>query len=375
MRDPDRSSDKVVVLTFPFASPVVPKLLGSLVAGLGRAGYDVEAFGPAPSSDLHEAMRANPGRMRRSVWGRIRGIAAWAAIYPLAQAEMAYRAITNSNRGDAVLLFLGPHYVLPALVSRLAGRRVIYAPGGLASDAARTEYGPVVRGFVKAMETLVLRLAHRVAMETRRECEDLPGWVGAEPLAARGFELPPRERLVPLGQREPVVAFVGRLEKRKGIQRFLAAIDEVEAEARYVVCGTGALEEDVRRAAEENAAVEPRGWVSDEELEEVLRTARLLVIPSDSEGLPTIAIEAMSWGTPVAATKVGGLPELIDDGESGYLIAEPEVSRVAQTIERALSDPQAASVSKNARRRVETTYSHDAASQRYRMLLDRPPRR
>ena len=64
------------------------------------------------------------------------------------------------------------------------------------------------------------------------------------------------------------------------------------------------------------------GWISHDELPSYLNMLKLLVVPSYTEGLPNIVIEAMSCGTPVLATPVGGVPDLIEDGITGFILED-----------------------------------------------------
>jgi glycosyltransferase involved in cell wall biosynthesis len=87
--------------------------------------------------------------------------------------------------------------------------------------------------------------------------------------------------------------------------------------------------------------------------------ADLLVSASDVESLPRTVLEAMAWGTPVLATSVFGLPELIDDGTTGWLCASRDVRALADTLDRALSAPSSTydEIARNARTLVETRHS------------------
>ena len=68
--------------------------------------------------------------------------------------------------------------------------------------------------------------------------------------------------------------------------------------------------------------VKTAGWISHDHLPEYLRMLQLLVIPSSTEGLPNIMLEAMACGTPVAATSVGAIPDVIREGETGYILED-----------------------------------------------------
>jgi glycosyltransferase involved in cell wall biosynthesis len=76
-----------------------------------------------------------------------------------------------------------------------------------------------------------------------------------------------------------------------------------------------------------------------EELADVYRRLAVLLIPSRSEGLPNVALEAMGHGVPVVATSVGGLPEVVSDGENGFLAPSGDAEVLAQRVLCILEDP------------------------------------
>jgi glycosyltransferase involved in cell wall biosynthesis len=89
--------------------------------------------------------------------------------------------------------------------------------------------------------------------------------------------------------------------------------------------------------------------------------ADVVAIPSLSEGSPNVLLEAMAFGVPVVATRVGGIPEIVNDGETALLVPAQDPGAMAAAIERLLSDPVTAStLAGQARRKVETDYSPES---------------
>ena len=118
----------------------------------------------------------------------------------------------------------------------------------------------------------------------------------------------------------PHVLFVGRLSPEKGIHEFLAATEGLPR----VIVGAGPVE-----------VPEAVGFVAPAELGAYYERAAVVCVPSRREGYGVVAREAMAYGRPVVATRVGGLVDAIEDGVTGLLV-EPDELRAA--IERLLAD-------------------------------------
>lgn len=90
-----------------------------------------------------------------------------------------------------------------------------------------------------------------------------------------------------------------------------------------LIGGDGELKESIAASLQEQgvtARVELPGWISHDDLPRYLNQLRLLVLPSYTEGLPNIMLEAMACGTPVLATPVGAIPDVIIDGRTGFVM-------------------------------------------------------
>jgi glycosyltransferase involved in cell wall biosynthesis len=154
------------------------------------------------------------------------------------------------------------------------------------------------------------------------------------------------KRRLGIGEHVPVVGIGARLEAVKRIDLFLATAQHISAgclcnglpNAFFLVAGDGRerphLEELIRGTALESQTsfLGHRNDVCD-----VVRAMDLLLITSDHEGIPTIALEAMALGTPVVSRKVGGMPEVIEDQVSGVLVDTSDPARIAQACIRVLT--------------------------------------
>jgi glycosyltransferase involved in cell wall biosynthesis len=124
----------------------------------------------------------------------------------------------------------------------------------------------------------------------------------------------------------PEVLFVGRLSPEKGISELVEATRGLN----LVVAGDGPL-----RSLVPNAL----GFVSHKHVERLLARAAVVVLPSHREGLPMVLLEAMAHGRPVVATRVGGMPSMVEEGRTGILVEPGEPTALRAAIERLLDDP------------------------------------
>jgi glycosyltransferase involved in cell wall biosynthesis len=146
------------------------------------------------------------------------------------------------------------------------------------------------------------------------------------------------------------VLYVGRLAEKKGVEHLLSAVEELRSLApsfRLTVIGTGALEAELHETVtreELGDVVEFTGWISTEELNARYVAADLVVVPSvetdsgDTEGMPTVIAEAFAAGAPVVATRVGGIPDVVDDGVNGFIVEQRRPDLLADRIELLVTD-------------------------------------
>lgn len=136
--------------------------------------------------------------------------------------------------------------------------------------------------------------------------------------------------------------YVGRLRIRKGVEVLLEAMARSEVQgAPLIIAGTGEQEDALRQRVVELGLqnVIFLGRCSATRVRSLLANAACLVVPSTYEGMPLVILEAMDSGTPVVATTVSGIPEVVVDGETGWLVPSEDPPRLAAALTEVLSDP------------------------------------
>ncbi|HEX8085976.1 MAG TPA: glycosyltransferase family 4 protein [Solirubrobacteraceae bacterium] len=169
----------------------------------------------------------------------------------------------------------------------------------------------------------------------------------------------------------PVIGFVGRLEPRKApldLVRAAPHIRRARPDARIVMVGAEPFEaRGYAEAVRQARGIEHFGWVDD--AAGLMRHLDVLVVPSREEPLGAVAAEALAAGTPVVATRVGGLPEVVEDGVTGALVAPNRPRELAEATLRVLERRH--ELGAEGRRRARR-YSADAFADRVERLLAPP---
>ncbi|HTX27469.1 MAG TPA: glycosyltransferase [Streptosporangiaceae bacterium] len=170
------------------------------------------------------------------------------------------------------------------------------------------------------------------------------------------LKLPPgrvfvRHNMIPyrgiqVAPRDPVVAFIGRLEEAKGVRLLMAAWDRYlgssgDSELRLLIAGTGSLDREVTAWAAARPSVEVLGLVPPGQVRELTSRARAVVVPSVwEEPFGLVVIEAMAAGTPTIAAAHGSFPELVTPGVDGVLVRPGDPDALAAAVADVAAHPE-----------------------------------
>lgn len=258
---------------------------------------------------------------------------------------------------------------LMVFIGRACSRRVVLAPrsGILIDDYAK---GALWRAYIRA----VLRAAHIVVCQSaswrsmfahwgvpEERLVVISNWIDAAQFAA----IPPPK---PVRDGELRTLFLGHVERAKGIFDLIDAVAQLSGRAKVhlTVCGSGGALDVARQRASDlgiGDRVRFAGWVDEDARLAELAAADVLVLPSYREGMPNVVLEAMAAARPAIATRVGGIPELIEHGSSGLLYEAGDVSSLAACLAELAAHPErVATMGTEARRRVLQYHSVEVGS-------------
>jgi glycosyltransferase involved in cell wall biosynthesis len=299
-----------------------------------------------------------------------------------ARVRRTLRAALADLAPDVVHAHGTGHYALAALDAPLPSIVTVH---GILWKEARLHSGLAARVRERAitgMEREVLRRARHVFVIARYVGEAIAPWTRAElhpvanPVAADLFDRP-------AGEAGLDVVCVATIRRRKG-QRFLVeAFARVRGDhpaARLHLVGPVVepdYAESVRDAVRAHGlddAVTLHGGVSDAELRERLASCAVFALPSLEESSPVSIAEAMTLGKPVVATRVGGVPDLVEDGATGRVVPAGDPGALAAALGEILADPGTRRrMGERARERARREFHPDAAARRavevYRRIL------
>jgi len=380
-----------VVTAFPRApGDIIAPWLIELLRRQRAAGHEVEVFAPAYRGGGNKEFEGIPVHRFRYFPGR------WE--------DLTHDQGTVDRVGHSIRYkLMAPFYVLAGMRAawRLARRRefdIVHVhwpvPHALFGWAARRGSGGRIRlvtlwygielRWVKSRLPWLRRFL-KWALGTSDEVVAISSYTGRE--IAELVHVPVRVIPYGLGFAESlpsattprrqhnlafVILYVGNLIPRKGVRYLIDAFHQLAATipAQLVILGEGSdrpkLEAQVR-ALGLVGRVEMPGRVPEADLHGALQEAGVLVLPSivdqrgDTEGLGVVLLEALSYRVPVIGSAVGGITDIIVDGETGLLVPPEDPAAIAKAIERIATDPAFAKrLAETGSRRVRERFGWDA---------------
>lgn len=367
----------VCVVTHPITSASEPAVAGLLKVISATASVSLVTVGLPNESvvwDKYDVVDVGANDTNSGILGS-------AARFILHQIRMC-REINHSDE-EVVLFFGAMSYLLPVLFAKIVGKNVILLPRGnvpdslyrIWSDRIPDTLAYLLSRPVWLFERISYRVADTILTLSPSMSEDLglTGYgqklyeCGARPVDVDRFS--PK---IPYADRDIRIGYLGRLDEEKGVDTLIDVVDHLPEEIKFTFIGDGTLRgriEDQLKNSIQSGAVDVTGWVDHENVPAQLNQLQLLVMTAKTEGVPTTVLESMACGTPVAATAVGGIPDVVADGKTGLLLQSDDPSTVADRIETALREDNLPEMSETARWFVVDNYSFDVVAEKYERVL------
>lgn len=373
MTGPLADRPNIAVVTAPFYSDVGQLILANFIEVLEPLSNEVYAitgrfsYKSDPRIHIISLKKDNiEGSILQKVFRHL-----------LAQPRVTLNLLRISREIDIVIFFLGTRtYLLPLLMAKLLKKRTSLVVTGSESRSAKIAYGKKWLGLGRIYSTIVgilervnFRLADQIAVEAKSTIDFQRLNRFSKKIVINGAMYVDTNLFKPGNEpkdRSNLVGYIGRLARGKGVLNFVKAIPLIlrEYEAvEFLICGDGILYDEIKSELEDKGLqnkVKLMGWIQHSELPNYLQEVKLLVLPSENEGIPGIILEAMSCGTPVLATSVGGIPDLIQDERTGFILENNSPECIAGNVGRALEHPKLDEIARNARRLIEEVYAYEA---------------
>jgi glycosyltransferase involved in cell wall biosynthesis len=250
--------------------------------------------------------------------------------------EALFESIGLPRRARGADVLHSPNCFLP-LRRPCAGVVTIH---DLAFEEFPGDFAPRTRAKYRSWTPRAARSAERVIVPSTFTKDDVVNRYGVD---AEKVRVIPEAPVIPIGTVEPppgpYILAVGDLRKKKNFATLARAHAQADLGHRLIIAGVDAGEGDAIRAAAGDAEIELPGYVSDAQLDALIRGAEVVVHPSLYEGFGLILVEAMARGVPLAVADATALPETA--GDAAELFDPLDVDAVADAIRRALANRDA----------------------------------
>ncbi|MGD0170501.1 MAG: glycosyltransferase family 4 protein [Halobacteriota archaeon] len=375
-----QTKPRVAVVAFPFKSHAPYKFLSDLISIL------------EPISDKIVLIDGNTDRIDtahcRTVVTRDIGISMhyledlkpkyvsaviWIFKWFLIQCRESLELVRTRADVDVVIFYAAyPGYLLPLIVTKLLRKKSI-------AVVLRSKGTTKIARVWGLQDPILFTLLDGISPESKGLIREL----GIEkygrkilPEGARFIDDRLYKKNKRLSERANVVGFVGRMTREKGIIDFVHAIPlaaEQVPDVKFSIVGSGPLsawvnEQCNRLSTERGIDITLTNWV-ETGLADYYNELKLFVLPSNSDAFPTSILEAMACGTPVLATSVGAIPDVITDEGTGFLLESTAPDRIAQRIAMILNYTELERVADNAEGLIKQKFTRTAATERYDKML------
>lgn len=291
------------------------------------------------------------------------------------QLKIAIKLVSKRKYYDIVIFFIGGEkMLLPIAISKVLGKKTVILLAGSEKDVEivkNKSLGYLV-GFISK---IIKKLSDRIFLYSPNLVRVWRLYEHTHKISfAYEHWLKVRKKKENILTRK-YIGFVGRLGAEKGIDKFLKSVEILEQsdphfKYSFIVAGDGDLRDITEAFAEKLKKLEYLGWVDKNKLNNLLCQLRFVVLPSHTEGLPNIVLEAMACKTPALVTSVGSIPDLISNEKTGFIIHSNDPVMLSKTIEHLAYEPaKLRKAGHNGYILIKNKFNKNTVSERWRKAL------
>jgi glycosyltransferase involved in cell wall biosynthesis len=300
------------------------------------------------------------------------------------------RIIPHAN---IIIFYVGGIFlILPMVIAKLFRKKVdLFAMGrgpamrGMSHKITKfVVVNAIFKIIIDFLFKLLYKLPDKIILESEKELLFLGFEEYSDKVDGRGaryidtdiFSIKKR-----ITERKNIIGFLSRLTEEKGVVNLVEAVPfllnapkNIDGNIAVMIYGDGPLKNELNKIIQEKdlkSYIQLKGRIpSHDMVASALNDFKLLVLPSNFEGLPTIILEAMACGTPVLATPVGSIPAVIKEGETGFILEDNSPECIAQNLIRVLGYPNLDEIIRSAHKLIMENYTYEAAVERYRQMVE-----
>ena len=319
------SKYKIGVLTFPITNSgtkplsnlidILAPIADNLFLVTGGMGY--ETF----KTDQRLKVCGIKNEIKNNVIGRV-----WEYFY--IQIKISYQMLKMRKLNSWIFFIGGDTLVLPMLIAKLSRKKVFLFFAGSSIKTLESS-GDNFYKIAKILSLINCELSDKIILYSERLIDEweLNNYKNKITIANEHFlDFEEFKISTEFSKRKNLIGYIGRLSKEKGVEEFLTSIPElikINSDLKFMICGDGSLKDEIKIFIEKNNLnnkVKLLPWIAHERVPDYLNQLQLLVLPSHTEGLPNIILEAMACGTPVLTTGAGAILDVIEDRKTGFIL-------------------------------------------------------
>ncbi len=351
------------VIPFSNLVNIVNKLSDELYLVTGGEGYDI--FKNDEKIHVDKITHQNHSNLIMRIISNIK-----------LQVTISRLLFQHRNNYNSVILFIGGEsLILPSITVKILKKDLKIILAGFPMKIGKIKKDPLTKitGYLSNVvfffSDKIIVYSNRIVIERRLQKYNKKIGVTSEHF----IDLNTFKMMKPTYQRK-LIGYVGTLSELKGVKNLIQAIEILgRDDLKFIFIGDGPLFDEMEEyinANSLNKKVMLKGWVSHDELPHYLNEFKLLVLPSYTEGLPNVLIEAMACGTPVLATNVGAIPDIIKDAETGFIIEKNVPHRIAKDINRVLEYEKIGNIISNAYNLIENNFTYSKVEEKWDQILE-----
>jgi len=298
------------------------------------------------------------------------------------QIYISYLLILNKNRYRSCVFFIGHHLIIPIFLSKILNKNTLLVYSGFWQNSKESKKTIDLGSVFEVILYVITKVNNLIVDKIILYSEDLINkWDFKKYnhkiiISHRHFlNFSKFKKTKELKERE-YMGYIGRFQRKKGIQNLVLALPiilEKNPELKIILIGDGYLFKPIKRFIHKKNLqnqVILKGWVPHEDIPDYLNKIKLLILPSYTEGLPNAILEAMACGTPVLATKVGSIPSIITNDETGYLMENNSPEQIAKDVCNILENEEIEEVSKRSTKFVNDKFNFENVLKNWKKILE-----